>query len=162
MCSKKGRGKGKVWGIGLHYDGSWNFNCFNLWSNTYTLIGLNGTRVQYRVQNTRRFAVHSYANAVQNLGKTTDSKSCKSLTDAVFRTLHDLVVEGPDGFHLLFYTSFWLLTTVQCAKRVSYSALTKYGALKETLQSFTSRITSSLQCALWRLFQLRYPHHGAA
>ena len=34
---KRGGGKQRVWGIGLH----WNFNCFHLWSNTYTLIGLN-------------------------------------------------------------------------------------------------------------------------
>ena len=93
-------------------------------------------------------------------GKTTDSESCKSLTDTVFRTLHDLVVEGPVRVLPTLLNQF--LAADNCAKRVTYSALTKYGAIKETIQYITSRITSSLQCALWRLFQLRYPHHGAA
>ena len=32
---KRGRGgKERVWGIGLPFDGSWNVNCFHLWSNT--------------------------------------------------------------------------------------------------------------------------------
>ena len=93
--------------------------------------------------------------------KTWERRQTRSLASHLlmqcFAPCTTWLLKAQHGFHLLFYTSFGLLTTVQCAKRVNYSALTKYRAIKETLQSLTSRITSSLQCALWRLFQLRHP-----
>ena len=76
-------------------------------------------------------------------GNTTDCRSCKALSGAVYRHLFDLFVDSPVQLSAAALHQFLVADPCVVCK-VCYSPLNKYGAIKETLKSITSRITSVL------------------
>ena len=73
--------------------------------------------------------------------------SCRALAGGVYRTLYELVVEGPARLAATAVHQF-MASDPSVVCKGCYSALSKYGAIKETLSRISSRISSRIATAL--------------